>query len=480
MSSTVSAAPLPLPQGARWLIAAPRADRLAHDASATLTSAGSQSPIISVHRTGSQLRRSLGLPVVDADALAAAGVDLAQPWLLFERAGGTYLSVGVKDAGALGRALDLWATERQLKQRDAETLKAPHAGAIQVTFSRAAGTRAAAGYLIAKGRAIILVNPAERTSGLVAAYESVEGGAPVEPPVSGSLLLWTGPEVPFHDGWLAFSFRTDGVDLTGSARKVDAGWLVRDKTHAAWIRSLTAAPDGAPADPPAWARVTAGPKAVDAILNSIAPLLGDSSGSMSKWVKKLGSVAVGPLEAIARTVDASALQEGSTGDFRTDLLALTKPQVALVDRPGAVIADRLASAAAELCHAQKDGEDTVRSHCEGSTVTVTRRGQTLTVGWGDAEKAGPELPALTAGEPSLSCASGTPVASARIELASVSQGTKGVGLMDALSNETLAGLYAVGLEYGSFMRVARPAIGLVCEETSGKVTVVGRWRFSHR
>jgi hypothetical protein len=440
-----------------------------------LDQAAKQTPVMSAQRIGAQMQHFYALPLVDSQALQLAGVDLAQPWVAFERGGARYLSVGVHDPIALSATLDQWAAGRGLRDREEEQVSVAK-GAVAVTFALAKGTRPATGYLIARGHAIILLKPAERAPPLVAVWTAVDDAAPIEPPVRGSLLVWLGPQAAFKDAWLAYTFLPDGIDLAGVSRKAAAGWLVRDKQRSDWIRDLTGSRDASLGPHPAWARISAGPKAATAIFDSLQPYVDDGAGSMGRWLRELHPLGAGPLEAIARAVDIAPLQSAPSGDIATDLVAVTQPEVLLVDRPAAAISDRLMSAASELCKPTKDGEDIVRSGCPGSRVTVARMGGTLGIAWGGSGRP-PDSVSVASTPPALTCSKGMAVASARLELATVVQGTRSLGLMDALSSDTLAGLYALVLEYGPFLKAARPAVALVCQETSGRVSVEGHWRF---
>jgi hypothetical protein len=468
---------MPLPADAAWLVGAPEAGRFARDVSVMLDQAARQTPVMSAHRVGGQFQHFYALPLVDAEALGAAGVDLSQPWIVFERGGARYLSVGVHDPHALAATIDHWAGARGLAAREEQ--KASQAGnATAVTFAHAPGTRPATGYLIARGHAVILLKPADRDPALGASWRAIDEAAPVEPPVHGALLAWLGPESAFKDAWAAYTFRPDGVDLSGAARKVAPGWLVRDRARGDWIRDLTGSSDASLGLHPAWGRVSAGPKAAAALFDSLAPLVDESDGSTGRWLHGLHTVSAGPIEAIARTVDISPLQSASSDNILSDLVAVTQPEVLLVDRPAAAISDRIGDALAQLCKSTREG-DVVRAGCTGPRVTVARLGQTLGIAWGGSGKP-PDSVAIAVAPPTLTCTRGMPVAAARVELAAVFQGTRQVGLLDALSSDTLAGIYAVMLEYGPFLKAARPAVALVCQEPSGRVSVEGHWRFGPR
>jgi hypothetical protein len=467
------AVPLALPTGARWLVAAPRADYLVSDAAAFLEAAARRAPSLSQRQLGLQLGRTYGLPLLDRDGLQSAGVDLNRPWLLFDRAGAEYLAVSVQDRDALARTLENWATQRLLRSRTEEK----HGAGVEVTFSRAAGTRAAAGYYIAKGRAVILVAPAERTPELKAAYDAVEGAAPVEPPVHGSLLVWLGTNFPFRDGWIALRPRADGLDVTGSAHKADAGWFVRDAGRAGWLEELTASPEGTPLERPFWLRVIGGPKSIGWILDHAAQS-GDAGG-FGSWWQDLAGLGSGPVELFARSFDVSPLDGAGREDISTALLLVSRPEVVFANWPSGALGPFVTSHFAESstaphCAPSTDGSFHV---CRAGTVAAADREASVVVGWGD-ERTEPSLPESVPGTPALSCAAGTPIASGRLDLRSVFEGTKGLGFLDALSNDMLAGFYAVVAEYGGLMHASHPAIALACQENSGRLTLQARWRFT--
>ncbi len=469
----VRAVPLPLPAGARWLVAVPRADYLITDAASFLEAAAKRSPGVSQHELGLQLSRSYGLPLLDREGLRNAGVDLNKPWLLFDRAGAEYLAVSVQDRDAFAQVLDRWARQRALQSRTEEK----HGAALEVTFSRAAGTRAAAGYYIARGRAVILVAPAERTPELKAAYDAVEGAAPIEPPVHGSVVVWLGPNFPFRDGWLALRPRPDGLDLFGSAHKAEAGWFVRDPGRAAWLQELTASPDGTPLEHPFWLRVLAGPRSIGWLLDRAAQP-GDM-GAFGSWWQDLATLGGGPVELFARGFDVSPLDGGGRDDISAALLLVSRPEVVFANWPSGTMGPFVKSHFAETstkprCALSTDGSFHV---CRAGTVAAANRGTSVAVGWGD-DRSEPALPEALPGPPTLTCTAGTPIASGRLDLGSVFQGAKGVGFLDALSNDLLAGFYAVAAEYGGLMRASHPAIALACQESSGRLTLQGRWRFT--
>jgi hypothetical protein len=477
LPAAAAATTLPLPQGARWLVGAADAGQFARETTVLLQHAGGQTPIMSVGRVAAQIEGRCGLPLIDAEALAAAGVDVGQSWIAFDRGDAIYLAVTVKDPAALGAHLDQWASRRQLRTRVEEKVAGFRAPAV--TFSRSEGTRPVAGYLISKGRAVILVKPAERTAELGKAFAAIDNAAPVSVPVAGTVLVWLGREVPFKDAWLGYSFRADGIDLAGSGRKSDPGWIVRDPHRADWLRALTGPIGGAQGSeppPPAWWRATAGPKGTVSIMQSVAGWIGRTDDKVLSWLVGLQSLSGGPVEVMARRLDVAPVQVASTGDFSSDLLAMTQPQVLLEDRATTAITASLDSASAALCDGQRDG-DVVRSRCPGTHVLVRSLRTSLGVAWG-TEGGPPELPLAVDATPALSCAKGTPVGSVRIDPSAVFRGTRNIGLFDAFSSGTLAGLYGLAIEFGPLLKASQPAIALACQEANGRITLQGRWRFA--
>jgi hypothetical protein len=480
LTRVASAAPAPvqIPAGARWFVTAPNAARFAREAEALLTSAGGLSPSLIPRRMNDVWLRSYGVGLLQLETLESSGIDTAQPWMLFERAGAEYLSVMVKDRARLTAALEQWGARRLLRQRDETRLEKPK-GAVMVTFARAQGTRAAAGYLIADDRAIVMVKPAERDAALVAAYDAIEGAAPVQPGVDGTLLMWLGNESALRDGWLAFTGRADGVDLLGAARQVEAGFIDREGSHADWIRALTAAPAGQAGDVPLWARVLAGSKTGNQLITAFGRLIAEQlAGAGAKpWMDHLRSLSQGPLEFVATSVDVKAVERAEGGGLREDLLRLTHPSLLFVDRSAAAGAADVKLAKAALCEAQPLGDDAVRAGCADPGLTVGQSGRALFLGW-TGSLAKPASPPTLSGSPTYGCAKGTPIASVRFSPSVVGDAMRQVGLLDAMSSQSLAGMLAVGSEYGRLMQASQPALGLACAESSGRVTVQGRWRFT--
>ncbi len=279
----------------------------------------------------------------------------------------------------------------------------------------------------------------------------------------------------FHEGWIALRPKSDGVDITGVARRAEAGWFVRTESRATWVRDVTAAPDGGFAEVPAVIRLLAGPKAAASVIGAMSPLASESNEGVARWFRDLAEAGAGPLALLARTFDVSPLTSGAKLDPAAAFLAVIKPEIQLVDRSPEMMGARLGTAAKQLCRSSSRGPDAVVGQCPEGTVVVSRQGSTLAVGWGELQ--GPDLPDVAAGAPSMACTQGTPVAAARFDPASVFQGARGLGFLDALSNDTLAAFYGIVAEYGQLMRASRPAVALVCEDASGHLTVQARWRF---
>ena len=112
-----NAVPLPFPAGARWFAAAPTAGQFARETSSLLAQAGRASSALSQRSVSIQVERSLAFPLTDNVRLETAGVDLAQPWLLFGWHDATYLAAGV---GAIVSAagLAVYGTKFQRKTRN--------------------------------------------------------------------------------------------------------------------------------------------------------------------------------------------------------------------------------------------------------------------------------------------------------------------------------------------------------------------------
>jgi hypothetical protein len=467
---------VPLPTGSRWFFYAPRADQFAREAETLLTSTSQLAATLSPRRMNSDLTRSLGLGLVQTETVNASGIDVSKPWMLFERNGISYLAVSVKSRETLTATLEAWAEARLLKARDEKPFG--KAKGVMVTFARAAGSKPAGGYIIAGDRAVILAQKIDRAAELQAAYEAIDSAPSVQPGVEGTLLVWLGRESAIRDGWLGIKALEDGVDVTGAANKIDAGFVSADTPRAEWIRALTAAPAGGGGEIPAWARVIAGPKSAAQLVTALGPVLSSylSEAAGKAWLENLRTLATGPVEMLATDVDVRAVESAEGGGTRQDLLRLLKPTIVFPNASDAAVSSTLKQSSAALCQAKTIGEEAVRAMCVEPSLTVGRQGKSLFVGWTGALTKPAPPPAL-AGAPIFNCAKGVPIAAVRLSPSTVANALKDVGILSAMSSQSLAGLLAVGSEYGRLLKASQPAIGLACQEPSGRVTLQGRWRF---
>jgi hypothetical protein len=276
----VSLATVTLPVGAQTAWLAPRADRFAREATTLLDAAGKVSLSATPAAINDLLRRETGLALLSTTEMAKAGVDVARGWTRFERGGAAYLEVSVADRAALVRTLDAWALARGLKSREP--------AGREVLFSRAKGSRAVAGYLVAKDRAVILTSPAGRRSGLAQALESVESGVPVQPPVDGPLLQWRADATFARDLWVAWSFSSQGVSWKGAARSLVTDWFAAKGTDD-WAGALLANVDR---EQVLRARARLGVKGA----KEVGAWFAKASGADSKTGEAVARLAKGPVE----------------------------------------------------------------------------------------------------------------------------------------------------------------------------------------
>lgn len=443
-SWSAAAAPVSvaIPSQAARVVFAPRAEAFAADAAKLLGATNAlRGP--SRESLGLDLERRLGLPLLDAEGLAARGVDVSRDWIWFERQGSTFLGLWVRDRARLTQAMDAWAQSRLLRGRDR---KAVGKGEV-VTYSRAKGTRPACGYFVLGDRAVVLVNPSDRTVSLEAAMSALDGAVPVRTSVSGSLLVWASAAPYAKEAWLGLTLSEQGVSISGTVRDVQAGWLAVDPARTGWVAALTGA---ATPEQLLRIRLLTGPKAA----NAAARLFTQAAGPDDmKAVDAVAAAAKGPVEV---AVPKFVLPRTGARLSVEHVPELLSPTLILLGKEG--------------------DEATVRAaKARGATYTVMRQQDALLVGLGEAP---PSIPPEPAGTP-RSCPSGQPVASARLDAASLARSLQGIGLLASLGDDVMLGLYGLRTEFGPFLERLPSASILVCQD-GGRWLVDGGVRLPRR
>lgn len=468
-AGTAAAAPAPvfLPGGSPWVVAAPRADVLSDQAQPLLRNASRFAPSLAPARVNAELTRATGLPLLDRPQLVEAGVDVTRGWMLFEHERLSYLTVSVSDAGRLDLALTRWTRERMLPYREEREL-APGKGRL-VVLSRSEGARVSAGWVVSGDRAVILVDRVSTPERLLAALAAVENAAPIRPSLDAPLLV-KHEVAPFGELWLAATPKADRVDLVGAARKPEPGLFSRQRGRADWLGALlrerSSSAEGAPAG---WLRATAGASSE----RWLAALVGRFVPIGEEWRPLLAKSAAGPVELALKGLDLEALQPPPTGLGRDGWRHLVPGTLALLDRPAPLATSVLDAAAGALPSAQRPDPRTVRLESGTRAFTVRRDGGTLLL-----STATPPVNRSLAptGAPLLGCARGTPVASLRLEARQLARELGGVGLLTALRYPLLMPVFALATEYGELLRASSPLVGLVCEESSGRLHLAATLR----
>jgi hypothetical protein len=415
-----------LPSGAQKAWLAPKADRFAREASTLFDAAGKISLSATPTAINDLVKRETGLPLLSAAELAKAGVDVSRGWTRFERGGAAYVEVSVSDRAALMRTLDAWATSRGLRSRESN--------GREVLFARAKGSRAVAGYLVAKDRAVILTTPAGRRSGLEQALASVESGVPVQPPVDGSLLQWRADASFARDFWVAWNFSARGVSWKGAARSLVADWFAA-KGADDWSGGMAANVDR------------------EQVLRARARLGDKGAKEIGAWFAKASGAEARTGEAVAR------LAHGPVELDWTGLSARTRPVEEFSS-------EALASLFAPVLVVTGGASGRV------GTLTSSNIGSLLALGTDTAKAA----PAESSGSPSLRCPIGPALFSVRVDGQSLARALDGVGLWGALRDDALRGLFAASAEFGPLLVKLAPAKVVGCRAGKG-MTLEGNWLF---
>jgi hypothetical protein len=427
LAPALAHATVTLPLGATKAWLAPRADRFVHEATPLLTAAGKVSLSATPSALNDLMKRETGLPLLSTPELSRAGVDVTRGWTRFERGGASYLEASVSDRTALMRSLDGWAAGRGLKSRETR--------GREVLFSRAKGSRAVAGYLVAKERVVVLTSPAGRRSGLEQALESVESGVPVQPPVEGPLLQWRADAAFARDLWVAWSFSPRGLTWKGAGRSLVADWFAA-KSPDDWAGGLAAEVDR------------------EQVLRSRARLGAKGARDVGGWFARASGVSE------PRT--AEALARLARGSVELDWTGLS-PRPRPVD-------DLSSEALASLFTPVLIVPGGTPGRLDG--LSSRSIGPQLAIG----TDATPADPARTSGSPSLRCASGPALFALRLDSTSLARVLDKVGLWGALRDEALRGLFAAGAEFGPLLVKLAPAKIIGCRAGKG-MTLEGSWTF---
>ena len=432
-----------LPSGAQWAVVAPKAGNFAAEAGAFLKSASKDDPPLSARLVNNDFVRETGLALLSASELAADGVDLDRPWTMFERRGATYLDVFVQDRVRLQAALDAWGADRLLKSRVARRLSG---GGVVVTFGRARGTRAAAGYVLVRDQVVVLLTAA-RAPALQQALAAVEGAVPVRAPAAGTLVVWSNLSPVARDAWLVLRASADGLALRGAARNLQPGWLTVDGGRGSWLSGLTAS---VPAEQAARLRFVAGERSAQALARRFvgAPGAGESAATNA-----LGLLAQGPDEVVvAQLVPPEGRGPGVTDEAVAKLVA---PSLVLPDRAELpAVLREVPTRLGNVHGARLDGADLL--------------------GLGPNAPLAPPPP--PSGPPSLTCPRGLPVAALRVDTAVVARSLGTIGFFDTLRDPLLLGLYGVRAQFGQVATKLQPLLALACVG-GGHLYLVGRVSF---
>jgi len=368
-----------------------------------------------------------GLPLLSADGLAKAGVDTARGWTVFERGEASFLEVSVVDRARLVQALEAWALAGGLRLRGAR--------GRAVLFSRTKGSRPASGYLVAGDRAVVLLRPAGRRSGLEQALQSVEAGLPLQAPVDGPLLQWR-DDAPFaRDLWIAWSFSSRGIAWRGSARALVPGWFEPGGDDG-WAAALTGDVEG---EHPLRMRARLGEKGAGWLGPWMARVSGADDGRTAPALARLARGRVeldaGGLSPRAAPA-ASADVEPLVGMFSPVLLV--RPPESTPSRVGSLVARR-------------DGEWLAVGADLSRLSHVRSRGPAAFV-----------------------CPSGRALFAVRLDGPSLARALDGVSLWGALRDDGLRGLFAAQAGFGPLLTRTGSARLLACAAGKG-ATFEGSW-----
>ncbi len=420
-----------VPSGADWAVVAPRAGAFAHDAGAFLDQAAGEDSVVSARLVNNDFVRQTGLGLLSAKELTADGVDLHEPWTIFQRRGVTYLDVFVKDPVRLRAALDAWGASRQLRSRQVRTL--PKGKGVVVTFARAQGSWTAAGYILAGHQAVVLLSPA-RSPQLPLALRAMNDAIPLHAPGTGTLVVWAKSSPLARQAWLVLRASASGIALKGSAYGLQPGWLDASRARSGWILGLTGS---VPREMGLRLRFLASDRGVKTLARRF------ESASVAKTVADaFATLLKGPDEIV---VGHLALPKPGTEESDDAIADLIAP---------ALVIDRRGPLGANVSTAALSG---------GMSGTVI-----LGVGPG----APTELPPTPSGPPSLSCPRGLPVASLRVDAATLASSLDGISFFQAMRDPFLLGLYALHKQVAPLADRLEPLVAVACQR-GRNATLVG-------
>lgn len=437
-SLAASAETLRLPAGATWLLTAPSAQSASDSFAPLLKTTSKWSVAITHLRVNFELRQDTGFALLDAAELAKSGVDTNKSWALFDHEGVRYLGLFLSTKEAFDATVSKWAGLRGLPIRSEATKN----GVKKVTWSRAAGTRPAMGYARKGDVAVVLLDAGGRSDSLDGALKAWDGATPVKAPVEGALMGWSSSWRGVKDVWVAFSPRADGVDISGRAREA-SGWFIRDASQTKWVMAGTS--KGVNKEAPFRMRTTPGVKMVELFESVLKPALNLETLPLLPLKSAKG------IELTSLKVDADALKSSSKSGS-INWAGVLSPLMRL--------------------HLKKPVESTkfatfqLKSDPFGALLVPT----------GNLESK--EIQTVDSGE--MKCESGTPVAAVRLDVAQVSHSLLPVGLISAMRNDILLGVFGVQAEYGHLLRASRPITSVVCEDAKGRVSYKAGWSFTAR
>lgn len=437
-SAVASAETLRLPAGATWLVTAPSAKSTSASFAPLLKNTATWSVAITHLRVNFELQQDTGFALLDAVELSKQGVDTTKSWAIFDHGGVRHLGLFLSTKEAFDARVSKWAGLRGLPFRSESTKN----GVKKVTWSRTAGARAAMGYARREDVAVVLLDAGGRTDALEAALRAWDGAAPVKAPVHGALVGWSASWRGAKDVWAALSPRADGIDVDGRAREA-SGWFVRDAAQGKWVAG--GASKGLEKEIPFRIRTTPGAKMFALLESLVKPAL-NLDVLPAPMLQSTRAV-----ELMSLKVDADKLKSSSRKGA-LDWAGMLSPLMRLhLSKP-------VKSAKFAAFHLQSDASGALLVPV-GNVVSKEMR---------------------TVDSSELTCQAGSPVAAMRLDAAQVSESLLPVGLISAMRNEILLGVFGVQAEYGHLLRASRPMTALICQDANGRIAYRASWSFTPR
>jgi hypothetical protein len=305
----------------------------------------------------------------------------------------------------------------------------------EVLFARTKGSRPAAGYLVAKDRAVVLLKPAGRRSGLEQALQSVEAGLPLQAPVDGPLLQWRDDAAFARDLWIGWSFSSKGIAWRGSARSVVPGWF-EGGAGDDWAAALTG---GVEPEHPLRMRARLGEKGAGWLGAWMARVSGADDGRTGPALARLarGRVELDASGLSSRPAPAATPEVESLVGLFSPVLLVPPPETA----PARV-----------------------------GVLSARREGELLAIG-ADLSRASPARPRAV---PTFACPAGRGLFALRLDGPSLARALDDVSLWGALRDDGLRGLFAAHAGFGPLLTHTGPARLLACAAGKG-ASLEGAW-----